>query len=139
MNVHGLFRTLAASASGMRAERTRMDVISQNIANAEVTKGPDGEPYRRREVVFESVLDNALADSGAGVEVAGIETDPTPFPRVFRPGHPDADADGYVRMPNVSLPMEMVDLIAASRAYEANLAAMRSYRDMVQQGLQIGR
>ena len=127
-------------ASGMAAERLRMEVIANNIANANTTRGVDGNPYRRQEVVFASVLDSATGDSSTGlggVRVDGVRPDQSDMPRVYRPGHPDADAEGYVTMPNVHLATEMVDLITASRGYEANLKVLRSFRDMVQNALSL--
>jgi len=127
------FRPLSVSASGLYAERRRLDIIAQNIANAQTTRTPDGGPYRRQMVVFETELEKA-ARAGepdvAGVRVSGVEDDRAPFERIYRPGHPDADDQGYVLMPNVSLPMEMVDLISAQRGYDANLRAARAYKQM---------
>jgi len=129
------------SASGLSAERLRMEVVANNIANAYATRSPAGGPYRRQEVVFAAVLGDRLRPSKThpavlgGVEVVGIEEDPSEFQRVYNPGHPDADADGFVFLPNVQLPLEMVNLITASRAYEANLRAMQSYRQMAEQAL----
>jgi flagellar basal-body rod protein FlgC len=124
-----MFDGLRISASGMTAERMRMDVIAENLANADTTRGPDGQPYRRKEVVleagspsFEDVLD--------GVHVAGIADDPSPLRRVYDPGHPDADAQGYVSLPNVSPVTEMVDLITATRGYEADTQALNATKGM---------
>ncbi|MBI1849919.1 MAG: flagellar basal body rod protein FlgC [Planctomycetes bacterium] len=140
MGMNGFFSGLEVSASGLSAERLRMDVIAANIANAGVTRGgPGGGPYRRRLVVFEPVMDQALRDVPRGVRVGGIVEDRSPFQVVYKPGHPDADPAGYVRMPNVEVPMEMVDLMTAARGYEADLAAMRSLKEMIVQTLSIGR
>jgi flagellar basal-body rod protein FlgC len=123
-----MFDALRISGSGMTAERLRMDVIASNIANAQTTRDVDGEPYRRRQVVlrpgtgFDAVL--------RGVEVAAIQEDPRPPRRVYDPGHPDADADGYVSLPNISPITEMVDLIGSSRAYEANVTALNQAKQM---------
>jgi flagellar basal-body rod protein FlgC len=131
------------SASGMAAERLRMEVIANNIANAMTTRGPNGGPYRRQDVVFESVLRDQLGSpagdrpSFSGVRVAGIEEDQSELPRHFDPGHPDADADGWLSMPNVSLPIEMVNLMTASRAYEANLKVLQTLRQQLEQTLTI--
>lgn len=133
------------SASGLAAERMRMETVANNIANAHSTRTADGGPYRRRQVVFSSVLDSA-AGAGLGngthtgfkgVQVVGIEASNSELPRVFNPSHPDADADGFLLMPNISVPEEMVDLITASRAYDANLKALRSFRQMVEQSLSL--
>jgi flagellar basal-body rod protein FlgC len=131
------------SASGMSAERLRMEVIANNIANATATRSPSGGPFRRQEVVFEAVL-NELAAGGkiepgdlGGVRIAGVRPDMSMFPRIHNPGHPDADADGLVTMPNVSLPIEMVNLMTASRAYEANLKALQNLRQQLEQTLSL--
>ena len=135
------------SASGLRAERMRMEVAASNIANAETTRGPEGTPYRRRLVVFSEQLDQTMGAGGAGgagrdlpggVEIASIEQDPSPFRTVHDPGHPDANADGVVELPNVDIAMEMVDLASAARAYEANLTALRSLKTAAESALTIG-
>ncbi|MEZ6116624.1 MAG: flagellar basal body rod protein FlgC [Pirellulaceae bacterium] len=134
-------RTLSSadiSASGLSAERLRMEVVAENIANANTTRTPDGGPYRRKEVVFATAFQDAYRTTVAdmrqqqGVDVVAIEEDQSPFPKVYQPGHPDADEQGFVEMPNVQMSSEMVDLITASRSYEANLKALRSYRQMVE-------
>jgi flagellar basal-body rod protein FlgC len=133
------------SASGLSAERLRMEVVANNIANAFSTRTPGGGPFRRQDVVFSAVLDQRLGRlSGApqglgGVKVDGIEDDQTDFDRVYNPGHPDADSDGFVKMPNVKLPVEMINLITASRAYEANLHVLQSFRQISEQALALGR
>jgi flagellar basal-body rod protein FlgC len=140
LGLHGFFRGLETASSGLAAERLRMDVIASNIANADVTRGgPGGGPYRRRLVVFEPVMDRALGEMPRGVRVGGVVDDQTPFQVVYRPGHPDADSAGYVRMPNVEVPMEMVDLLTAARGYEADLNALKSLREMIVQTLGIGK
>jgi len=120
-----------------------MDVVSQNIANINTTRGLDGRPYQRQQVVFETVLQSRLgADVGApaqAVKVARIDRDLRPPKLVHEPGHPDANRDGMVAMPAISLHEEMVDLIAASRAFEANLAVLRNARSMAMQTLAIGK
>lgn len=135
-----MFRTLDISASALTAERTRMDVIAENIANAESTRvaGADG-PYRRRHVILaRKPSDDPLASEGSGgVQVAGIIADQSPPRMVYDPSHPDADDQGYVQMPNVDVPTEMVDMIAASRAYEANARALRVSREVAEDALSI--
>jgi len=133
------FSAADISASGLSAERQRMEVVANNIANAYSTRTPTGGPYRRQHVVFATAYDEAAgaARGLGGVRVLGIEPDRSELPRVYQPGHPDADEDGFVTMPNVKLPNEMVDLITASRAYEANLRALRSFRRMVEQALSL--
>ena len=135
----GLFDALDASGSALSAERLRMDVTAENLANAQTTRTANGQgPYRRKEVVLQEAgagvgARASFADSlqaARGVKVAGIVEDPTPSRRVYDPGHPDADAQGYVAMPNVNTVTEMTDLIGASRAYEANVTAMQTTKTM---------
>ena len=146
----GLFDAINASGSGLTAERLRMDVTAENLANAQTTRGADGNPYRRKEVVlqqrdssFGDVLGAAMGSSTAagsregGVEVAGIVEDQSDFKLVYDPGHPDADPQGYVRMPNVNPVTEMVDLISAQRGYEANVTAMQAAKSMFGKTLDI--
>jgi flagellar basal-body rod protein FlgC len=143
-----LFGGLEISASGLTAERLRMDVTAENLANAQTTRGADGQPYRRKEVVlqeapgsFGASLSKAMgggtASQGGGVQVAGVVQDTSPLKRVYDPGHPDADAQGYVSMPNVDTVTEMVDLIGASRAYEANVTAMNAAKQMFSRTLEL--
>jgi len=134
----------AISASGLRAQRLRMDVIAANLANAQSTRSPDGGPYRRHEVVLEAqptsgTFEDALNSSNPGVRVARIVADDRPPQLVFDPGHPDADAKGYVAMPNVNVVTEMVDMMAATRAYEANVAALNATKRLLEAALEIGR
>lgn len=132
-----LFAAADISASGMSAERLRMEVVANNIANANSTHSADGGPYRRKQMVFSALLDSSSPGSTGlrGVEVLGTTTDDSPFPEIHMPGHPDADEKGIVKMPNVKLPNEMVDLITASRSYEANLKALTSFKQMIEQTL----
>jgi flagellar basal-body rod protein FlgC len=138
---------LAISASGLRAQRLRMDVIAANLANAESTRTPQGGPYRRRDVVLEAVprgeaFDDMLgtgATASPAVKVSRVVEDRRPPRVVFDPGHPDADARGYVAMPNVNVVTEMVDLMAATRAYEANVTALNATKRMMEAALEIGR
>lgn len=118
------------SASGLRAQSLRMRVIAENLANAQsVASTPGGDPYRRRVVTFEPDMGGGT-EAGAGVRVRGIATDNSAFQRVYQPGHPSADAQGYVQMPNVSSLIESADMRAAQRSYEANLNAIESARTM---------
>ncbi|MBN2703563.1 MAG: flagellar basal body rod protein FlgC [Pontiellaceae bacterium] len=130
---------IAICATGLDAESRRMEVIANNVANAQTTRGEDGEVYRRKEVVFGQRLDSALGkrDGLGGVEVAEIAVDETPGRRVYRPGSPEAGPDGYVEMPNVNTVMEMVDMMSSSRAFEANLSAMRTSKTMATKALSI--
>ena len=143
------FGSLDVSASGLTAQRLRMDVTAENLANAQTTRTAQGGPYRRKEVVLEqsaaggfgASLASALGGTGSsapgGVEVAGIVEDASNFKTVYDPGHPDADARGYVRMPNVDTVTEMTDLISASRAYEAIVTAMQTAKQMFSKTLDL--
>ncbi len=129
------------TSSALDAQRTRLDIIAQNIANAQTTRTPDGGPYKRQMVSFETEMLRRSDGSPSplqGVQVASITSDPTPGQRIYDPQNPDADAQGMVTMPNVNLAYEMVDLITATRAYEANLAVAKDSREMAQQTLRIG-
>jgi flagellar basal-body rod protein FlgC len=133
-----------STSSALDAERVRMEVISQNIANAHTTRDVDGKPYQRQQVVFQSVLDqqqrlNAIGANSSGVQVARIEKDIRPPRLLFEPGHPDADANGMVATPDISIHEEMADLMVSSRAFEANLAVIRNARSMALQTLSIGK
>ena len=137
---------IQSSGAALDAERMRLEVIGQNIANANSTRGPDGQPYRRQQVVFESVLQQQKHRLGAvagqqpqSVKVVRIAKDPQPPQLVFSPGHRDANAQGMVAMPNVDIQMEMADLLTASRAYEANLAVLKNSKAMALQALAIGK
>ena len=133
---------ITASSAALNAERVRLDVVAQNIANAEITRGPDGHPYQRQVVVFQSVLDQTQQAAGIlaqSVNVAKIESDPRPPRLIYNPGHPDADAQGMVAMPDINVHEEMADLLTASRAYEANLAVVRNARSIAMQTLSISK
>ncbi|MDD2212097.1 MAG: flagellar basal body rod protein FlgC [Clostridia bacterium] len=145
-----LLKSLNISASGLSAERLRMDVISSNIANANSTQTVKGSPYRRRVALlapqstpenFKNILQDSLKNKipYSGVRVAGIVEDSSPLKRVYDPQHPQASADGYVEYPNVDVMKEMVELITASRAYEANVTALNSTKNMFLKTLEIGR
>ena len=127
-----------ASSSALTAERTRLDVIAGNLANAQNTSDANGQVYRRKMVVFESKMNDALgANAGSQVQVAKIIDDPTPLPKVYMPGNPKADAQGMVQMPNVNPLDEMVDMMTASRSYQANLQVIQTGRSMFEQSLKI--
>lgn len=126
---------LSQTASALDANKLRLEVIAQNIANAQTTDGPDGGPYQRRGVSFESVLEGV---NQTGVRVGEVFTDRRAGPAVYNPSHPHADGEGMVRMPNVKMAVEMVDMIAASRAYQANLSASSISRQMAESALRIG-
>ena len=132
MSEDKLFRALDISASGLRAQWLRMQVVANNVANADTTQTPEGGPYRKRQVVFSTVLDGLN-----GVDVAGVVASDAPPRMVYNPGHPDADAQGYVAMPDVQMPLEMVDMVTASRAYQANLVAMKNFRAICEETLKL--
>jgi len=136
-----LIGAINASASALDAQRARMEVAVSNLANAESTRGPDGQPYRRREVVLETAAATGLSGQieAAGVKVAAVVEDQAPFRRRYEPSHPDADADGFVSVPNVDVPEEMVDMLGAARAYQANLTAIGLIRDTVQKALELAK
>ncbi len=137
-----MFDTLAISASGLTAERLRMDTIASNVANANTTRTEEGGPYRRKVAVFREKLESEMGRAGnrsAGVEAVGIQEDMSPFKKIYDPSHPDADEDGYVELPNVNLLNEMVDMIAATRAYEANVTVINSSKGMYAKALEIGK
>jgi flagellar basal-body rod protein FlgC len=142
MSFGRLFGALGVSASGLNAERLRMELTANNVANAFSTRTADGGPFRRQDVVFAAVLDEQQYGNKAsmrGVEAVEVVDDPTPPRVVSMPGHPDADAQGNVSLPNVDLPMEMVNLVTASRAYEANVRTAQAFVQMSQQALAIVR
>ena len=137
------------SATGLTAQRLRMDTISENIANVNTTRTGDGTPYKRKEVIFQEMqatpfstfLNTALNSdqAGEGVRVSQIVDDNSPGSKVYDPGHPDADQDGYVTMPNVNIVTEMVNMISASRSYEANVTAINNTMAMLAKTLEISR
>lgn len=150
----GIFGIINTSASGLTAERMRMDVIADNIANVNTTETENGTPYRRKTVVFQErkttdfrvpmdvskdMSGSQDAKTGSGVRVVGIEEDVSPFKYVYDPGHPNANAQGYVAMPNVNIVSEMTDMITATRAYEANVTVINSAKGMATAALGIGK
>jgi flagellar basal-body rod protein FlgC len=139
-----LFSVLSIGASGMAAQRTRAELLVENLANSETTRTPEGGPYRRKDAVFTStsvaspfasVFDQEVRE--AGVAVADIITDTREPERRYLPGHPDADADGYVAFPRISPAEDMVDLMGASRNYQANVAAISAVKDMIERSLDL--
>jgi flagellar basal-body rod protein FlgC len=140
-----LFSALSVGASGMAAQRARAELLVENMANAETTRTPEGGPYRRKDVVFESssvespfssVFSTEL-NSPTGVAVSGIMTDSSAPELRYLPGHPDADQDGYVAFPKMNPAEEMVDLMDSARSYEANVAAMGAVKDMIQRSIDL--
>jgi flagellar basal-body rod protein FlgC len=140
-----LFSALSISASGMAAQRTRAELVTENLANAETTRTPEGGAYRRKDVVFQtdsaespfaSVLDNAMGETG-GVAVSEILVDQRDPEQRYMPGHPDAGTDGYVAYPRINPAEEMVDLMSASNGYQANVASMSAVKDMIQRSIDL--
>ncbi len=132
-------KILTISASGLEAQRLRMNIIAGNLANAQSTHSPEGGPYRRKDVVFSEILDSMSGKGSGEVEVSGVIEDQRPFQLVYDPQHPDANAEGYVQLPNVNLLEEMVNMMSASRSYEANVTAINSAKSMAHKALEIGR
>ncbi len=135
--------SLEISASGLYAQRKRMDIIASNLANIETTHTKKGGPYRRRMVVMSTKpvrdFDKVLTLQAEGVKIDDIVEDESPFKKIFNPSHPDADKEGYLLKPNVDLVVETTNMLMARRAFEANVAAMKSVRQMVLKALEIGR
>lgn len=138
---------ISASASALEAQRARMEVAVSNMANAESTRGADGQPYRRRDVVLspepiagaDSFASSLRGAQAIGVKVENVVEDQKPFARRYEPSHPDAGPDGYVSLPNVDVPEEMVNMLSAARAYQANITAIGLIRDTVQRALELGK
>lgn len=132
---------IQTTTAALTAERTRLDVISENIANAHTTRGADGKPYQRQVVMFETALQQAMGGNGSptAMQVARVLKDNRAPEMIHQPGHPDADEHGMVAMPNINIHEEMADMISASRAFEANLAVVRNARTMAMQTLSIGK
>lgn len=142
------FKSMNISSSGLAAQRLRMNTLSANLANAQTTRTPEGGPYKRRDVVFsatptgsafEDFLDGTQNTQLSKVQVVGIHEDQRAPKRVLDPGNPDADKDGYVSMPNIEVMTEMVNMITATRAYEANATALNDAKQMALKSLEIGR
>ena len=139
--------SMTISATGLSAQRLRMNLISSNMANVNTTRTETGEPYKRKDVIFEAEqkssfeaeLDERMNQASSGVRVAGIIEDNKPFVEKFDPGHPDADDNGYIRLPNINVVEEMVNMISASRSFEANATAVRATKDMAGMALDIVR
>ena len=145
-----LFKIFSLSGSGMAAQRSRMTVVAGNLANSDTTRTPEGGPYRRRDVIFQSApadsefssdLDklSERADDPQGVEVVGVKQSSRPPRKIFDPYHPDTDDEGYVALPNINAMEEMVDMLSAVRSYEANLATYNTTKSLIRKILDIGR
>ncbi len=141
-----IFTSMKISASALKAQRIRMNAISSNLANIETTRTPDGGPYRKREVVFTSTqqgfaeqLDSRMSDAVQGVKVAQVQASSLPPRIVYDPSHPDANENGEVAMPDISLVEETADMMSASRAYEANVTVVKSAKRMALKALDIGK
>jgi flagellar basal-body rod protein FlgC len=134
MKINSGFSPLDIAVSGLRAQGKKMEVISSNVANARSTDNGDGEPYRKLDAIFKA---NGDKDGIGGVSIDDIMTDMSDFPTVLKPGHPNADENGYVSMPNVQIEVEMMNLGVAARAYQANNAVLKRYQDMVESTLEL--
>ena len=143
-----IFSSINTSASALTAEKTRIDIIAKNMANANTTRSTGGLPYRRQMAVFQENKGTSFSEQlskytnqndGKGVKISKIVEDDSPFKLVYEPGHPDADENGYLKMPNVDTVKEMVDLISAQRSYDANITAMNASKSMLMKALDIGR
>lgn len=141
-----LFHLLSVSSSGMNAQRIRAEALVENLANVETTRKADGDLYRRKDVTFSaeqqgSPFSRYLTDASApsGVSASEYEESSRPAERRFAPGHPDADKDGYITLPNINVAEEMVDLLSAARGHQANAAAMSTVKDMIQKSLELFR
>jgi flagellar basal-body rod protein FlgC len=140
-----LFSTLSISASGMAAQRTRAELLVENLANAETTRTPEGGPYQRKDVIFQpagagsfaSMFDSAINPGPVGVGVSDVIVDKSAPEQRYMPGHPDAGPDGYVAFPRISPAEEMVNLMSASRGYQANVASMSAVKDMIQRSIDL--
>jgi flagellar basal-body rod protein FlgC len=144
--MNNVFNGMRISSSGLTAERLRMDTIASNIANATTTRGEDGKPYIRKIAVFKENLQKELDKTSGtyktsfkGVQAMGVVNDDSPLRKVYDPSHPDADGEGYVTMPNVNILNEMADMIASTRAYEANVSSINAQKSMFSKALEIGR
>ncbi len=143
-----LFSAISVSASGMEAQRTRAELLVENLANAETTRTPGGGPYRRKDAVFttdspetpfQSIFNSQVGSTSAGVAVSEITVDQRDPEQRYMPGHPDADARGYVAFPRINPAEDMVDLMSASRSYQANVAAISAVKDMIQRSIDLFR
>lgn len=143
-----MFNSINISATGLTAEKTRIDLIAKNMANVNTTRTTGGGPYRRQMAVYQEIKDNSFKSSldkysskykAGGVQISKVVEDETPFKLKYDPGHPDANEDGYVEMPNVDTIVEMVDMISAQRAYDANVTAMNASKSLLMKALDIGR
>ncbi len=145
-----IFNSINISASGLTSQRFRMDIITKNIANANTTRTANGTPYRRQVVTFKTKDDSRpfseylktsanQSSNLTGVEVTSVQNDQSPYKRVYEPGHPDADENGYLLMPNVDIATEMANMISSTRAYEANVSALNGTKSMALKALEIGK
>ncbi len=141
-----IFATFKIAASAMQAQKTRLNIVSSNLANAETTSTPEGGPYKRKSIYFESKpisfanqLHNNMNNGLSGVRVAKIIEDNTPPQLIYNPSHPDANEKGFVAMPNINILKEMTDMMSATRSYEANTTAIKAAKRMAMKALEIGR
>ncbi len=133
-----LMKVFGTGESALSANRFWLELVANNMANAQTTRTPEGGPYRRKLPVFSQVLDQELGTNG-GVQVTGVVADRAPLQRVYKPGHPDADKNGFVLMPNVNVVTEMVDMISIQRSYDANVTMLSAVKNMTNKSLEIGR
>ena len=142
------FKSMDISGSGMTAQRLRMDIIAQNVANVNTTRGANGQPYRRQETVLQPINQNSFSQylsdgiekiEGKGVKVSAIIEDQSPFKLEYDPTNADAGADGYVKLPNIDMANELVDMISASRAYEANVTVINAFKNLATKAMEIGK
>jgi flagellar basal-body rod protein FlgC len=133
------FNVLKVSASAISAQRQRLNIVASNLANVHSTRTKEGGPYRRKDVVFSAFTIDSVPIKLEGVRVTGIVEDPTPFNTVYDPSHPDADAEGYVKMPNVNIIEEITNMMMAFRAYEASVSAFNMSKSMFMKALELGR
>jgi len=133
------FNVFKVSASALEAQRQRMNVVASNMANVHSTRTDEGGPYRRKDVIFSAETVQSDSDTLTGVRIVDVVADSSPFRTVYDPGHPDADKDGYVSMPNINIIEEMVNIMMASRAYEASVSAFNMSKAMFLKTLELGR
>jgi flagellar basal-body rod protein FlgC len=138
-----LLSTMNISGAGMSAQRTRMNVVSSNLANINTTRTPEGGPYRRKDVILSAIpvqdsFGKVLEQNMSAPQVVSVTNDQSEFQKIYDPSHPDADQSGYVSMPNVNLMKEMVDMLSATRAYEANSTVISTIKGMAQKAIDIG-
>lgn len=134
-----LMKVFDTGESALSANRMWLELIANNMANAQTTRTPEGGPYRRKLPIFSEILDQEMGGNAIGVQVSGVVPDRAPMQRLYKPGHPDADKDGFVLMPNVNVVTEMVDMITVQRSYDANVTVVSAIKNMANKAMEIGR